>query len=333
MRSYFSKYSLLSLILAFACMLSWKVSNATGNIEVPAVLPSMNVAIELFSTVTRPDSTTFTVSFSRVGNLILVQGRADTTTGNFILDTGCPHLVLNLTYFRHYNTTYDQQAENAGMTGTVAGVTQTKIRSFTFGTMNYYQIEADLVNLGHIENRKGVKILGLLGMRFLAQFEMIIDYDNNLIYFHKTTRKGNGYKHAFLADTSTYRTIPFEIIDDRIILKTEMAGKKIRLIIDSGSETNILDSRLPDKVFEKVAITGRIMITGIGNRQVEALQGNLRDIKIGNESIVSMPIVVTNLEKTCFAYSGCVDGILSFDFLSLQKIGFNFVTKKMYVWK
>src|SRR5688572_18242942 len=110
MRSYFSKYSLLSPILAFACMLPCKDSNATGNIEVPAVLPSMNVAIELFSTVTRPDSTTFTVSFSRVGNLILVQGRADTTTGNFILDTGCPHLVLNLTYFRHYNATYDHQA-------------------------------------------------------------------------------------------------------------------------------------------------------------------------------------------------------------------------------
>ena len=304
-----------------------------GNTKTPVRLPSLGVAIELNAEFTRPDSTTFTVSFSRVGNLILVQGRADSIAGNFILDTGCPHLVLNVTYFRHYATTYDHQADNAGMTGTVAGVAQATIRSFRFGTMNYYQLEADLVNLGHIENRKGVKILGLLGMRFLAQFEMIIDYENNLIYFHKTTRKGNGYKHAWLEDPSKYRTVPFELIDDRIILKTEMGGKKIRLIIDSGSETNILDSRLPDKVFDKVAITGRIMITGVGNRQIEALQGNLRDIMIGDEAIGSMPVVVTNLEKTCFSYSGCVDGILSFDFLSLQKIGFNFVTKKMYIWK
>ena len=86
MRAFLSKYSLLSLLLAFACILPWKKLSATGNIEVFPVLPSMNVAIELFANVTRPDSTTFTVSFSRVGNLILVQGRADTTTGNFILD-------------------------------------------------------------------------------------------------------------------------------------------------------------------------------------------------------------------------------------------------------
>ncbi|HEX6191661.1 MAG TPA: aspartyl protease family protein [Chitinophagaceae bacterium] len=333
MQSFQSKYSLINLLLVFACILPMTDAIGREINKKPVVLPTLDVAIELKAESTTADSTTFTVTFSRVGNLILVQGRADTIAGNFILDTGCPHLVLNLTYFRHYNTTHDHQADNAGMTGSVSGVTQATVRSFSFGTMNYYRIEADLVNLGHIENRKGVKILGLLGMRFLAQFEMIIDYENNLIYFHKINRKGNGYRHPLLTDTSTYRIIPFELIDDRIILKTEMAGKKIRLIIDSGSETNILDSRLPDKVFEKVAITGRIMITGVGNRQIEALQGNLRDIMIGNEAIVSMPIVVTNLEKTCFSYSGCVDGILGFDFLSLQKIGFNFVTRKMYIWK
>ena len=297
-------------------------------------LPALDVAIELKTESVRPDSTSFTISFSRVGNLILVQGRADTTAGNFILDTGCPQLVLNLTYFRHYNSTVDQEVENAGMTGTVSAVTKATVRTFTFGTMNYYRMEADLVNLGHIENRKGVKILGLLGMRFLSQFEMIIDFDNSLIHFHKIARKEAAvYKHQMLNDTATYHIIPFELVDNRIIVKTEMGGKKIRLIIDSGSETNILDSRLPDKVFEKIAITGRIMITGVGNRQVEALQGNLRDMMIGNQPIVSMPVVVTNLEKTCFSYSGCVDGILGFDFMSLQKIGFNFVNRKMYIWK
>jgi len=46
-----------------------------------------------------------------------------------------------------------------------------------------------------------------------------------------------------------------------------------------------------------------------------------------------MPFIITNLEKTCLADASCIDGILGFDFLSLHKIGFNFVKNKMYIWK
>src|SRR5688572_17931465 len=46
------------------------------------------------------DSSTSVIPFNRAGNLIVVQARVDTTVGNFILDTGAPSLVLNITYFR-----------------------------------------------------------------------------------------------------------------------------------------------------------------------------------------------------------------------------------------
>jgi hypothetical protein len=75
------------------------------------------------------------------------------------------------------------------------------------------------------------------------------------------------------------------------------------------------------------------MLTGSGNKQVEALSGEFENLVIGNESILSLPVVIANLEKTCVSYTGCIDGMLGFDFLSLHKIGFNFVTRKMYLWK
>ena len=56
-------------------------------------------------------------------------------------------------------------------------------------------------------------------------------------------------------------------------------------------------------------------------------------MKIGNKEIGSITVMVVNLEYTCFSVLGCVDGVLGFDFLSLHKIGFNFVTRKMYIWK
>jgi hypothetical protein len=95
----------------------------------------------------------------------------------------------------------------------------------------------------------------------------------------------------------------------------------------------VLDSRLPNAIFEKVAITGRVMLMGAGNKKIEALNGSASDLIIGGQKISALPVLITNLEKTCFSYSGCIDGILGFDFLSLRKIGFNFVTRKMYLWK
>lgn len=317
------------LLMALLCV----AGNSYAGNDKPA--DSSGISIQLFTDAQwSSDSSSCTIPFSRAGNLVLIRARADTTDGNFVLDTGCPHLVLNITYFRNYPLTESEEEERTSMAGTIAAVPQTMVKDFTLGSMKQYRLKADLVNLGHIENSRGVKILGLVGMQLLRQYEMIIDYEKNLIYLHLITRKeASTYKHEMLNDTSAYRVVPIELTDDRIIVRTEMAGKKLRLIIDSGAESNIIDSRLPDKIFENVSITGRIMLNGAGNQKVEALRGDLKNLRLGDEETGTLPVLIANLEKTCFSYSGCVDGILGFDFLSLQKIGFNFVTRKMYIWK
>jgi hypothetical protein len=287
---------------------------------------------------TRPDlsidTNTTAIPFSRAGNLIVVQARADTIQGNFILDTGAPYLVLNITYFRDYPQKLVEQAEQTSMTGSSPTVAKTRIRTFSFGSLTYSPLDADLANLGHIETNKGVKILGLLGMELFRQCEMIIDYERNIIFLHKIARKEAAtYMHDLLRDTSTYRTFPIDMTDNRIMVNTVMAGKKLKFIIDCAAETNVLSSKLPDKVFDNVEITGRVLLRGVGDRKVEALTGDLKNMRMGNYDLGTLPMLITNLENTCFAYGGCIDGILGFDFLEGHRIGFNFVKRKMYIWK
>ncbi|MFL5742478.1 MAG: aspartyl protease family protein [Flavisolibacter sp.] len=282
----------------------------------------------------KDDSSSCIIPFSRAGNLILVQAKADSMEGNFILDTGAPFLVLNLTYFRNYPTTVISDGEQTGITGTTPSVSQTVIKQLTLGSMTYPQLKADLANLGHIENSKGVKILGLLGMELFRSCEMIIDYEKNLIYLHHISKKeAKDYKHEMLKDPSAYHTIPIDIMENRIVVQTEMAGKKLKFVVDCAAESNVLDSRLPNKIFEQVTITRRVLLSGSGDKKLEALYGNLAGLKIGEEELSNLPVLITNLEKTCFSYMGCIDGILGFDFLSLHRIGFNFVSRKMYIWK
>jgi len=84
---------------------------------------------------------------------------------------------------------------------------------------------------------------------------------------------------------------------------------------------------------DNVVITKRIVLNGAGNSKVDALYGDMSNLKMGNRDMSSMPVLVTNLAKMCFSYERCIDGMLGFDFLSMHKIGFNFVKRKMYIWK
>ncbi len=299
-----------------------------------SLLPLKNSKLVTSDPIVSCDSFTAVIPFTKAGNLILVKANADGIEGNFILDTGAPGLVLNLTYFRDFPSMAVSPQEQGGITGAVVAADPTLISSLSFGPIKYSKIEADRINLGHLENSKSVRILGLLGLNLFSRFEMIIDYEKSVLSFHLIAKKeAKSYSSNQLADTATYNVLPILLQENKLLTTATMGGKKLTFLIDTGAEANILDSRLPDKIFENVAVTGRVIIAGTGAKKTEALTGDLKNLKLGNLDIGTLPIIVTNLAKMCAAYDRCLDGMLGFDFLSLHKIGFNFVKRKMYIWK
>lgn len=284
--------------------------------------------------VLKSDSVSCVLAFNRVGNLMVLKARVDTMEGNFILDTGAPHLVLNLTYFRDYPVDVQHDGHQTSIAGQGDFIYKTKVRELAFGALAYHQLEADVTNLGNIENAKGLKVLGLLGLDLFLRCEMIIDFEKSEIYLHRVGKKEAAtYNHALLNDTSQYRTFPIEFTGRRITTNTEVAGKKLKLVIDCAAEANILDSRLPDKIMELVTISRRVKLTGAGEQKADAVYGHLSRMKMGTQQIENLPVVILNLAYTCFNDDLCINGVLGFDFLSQQRIGFNFVRRKMYIWK
>jgi predicted aspartyl protease len=321
------------LLFLFLILTAFVEAGAEEKPLLPLNLSNLNLP-SLTSTI-KADTPSCVIPFSRAGNLILVKAKVDSTEGSFILDTGAPHLVLNITYFRDYPQTEHTDTEQSAITGvTASSVIRTQVEELSFGTYHYYKQEADLINMAHIENSKGIKVLGLLGMDLFKQFEMIIDFEKGLIYLHLIDKKeAKTYQHQMLTDATSYRTIPIELKDNRILLQAEIGGKKLKMVVDCAAEASVLDSRLPDKVFDNFVISRRVKLAGAGNQKVDALYGDLAGLKIAGQEARNIPVLITNLEKTCFSYAGCVDGVLGFDFLSIQKVGFNFVTRKMFIWK
>ena len=317
----------ITISIIFLITLAGSHARATPGMIDPST-PANTITID---PIISADSASCVLPFTRAGNLILIQAKSDTTTGFFVFDTGAPGLVLNITYFRRYPTSNPQ--ESGGLTGGTTSV-QTIVDSFRLGPISYFHAPADLIDLGHIENSKGVKIFGLMGLQLFERFEMIIDYNSNRLYLHLISRKEAAtFRSPQLLDSGAYTIIPIAIEEHKMIVYLFLKGRKLKFIIDSGAETNVLDSRLPGNIFQQVEITRRVTLNGSGNHKVEALYGDVRGLRIGDRDVGALPVLITNLQSMCDAYNNCFDGMLGFDFLSLHKIGFNFVTRKMYIWK
>src|SRR5215210_6965712 len=117
-------YKYLVALIAFLFNLEIETS-ASGVFKDSALSNTLSVAIRINAIA--EDSVSCVIPFSRAGNLIVVQARADTIDGNFILDTGAPHLILNLTYFREYPATQQPDAEQNSVTGAGPAVVKTSV--------------------------------------------------------------------------------------------------------------------------------------------------------------------------------------------------------------
>jgi hypothetical protein len=307
-------------------------------IRIASIIPNHSTGSKaswgLVDPILKAETPSCTIPFTKAGKLILLKGRADTTEGNFILDTGAPYLVLNSTYFRHMERIHNQDEIQSGINGEGDVTQKTIVKQFSLGTFTYFRVETDLLNLGHIENARGVKILGLLGVSLFKECELVIDYEKSVIHLHRINRKERKvYKHQILSDPRQYSEHPFTLKDNRILVQTSLGGKKMQFVIDCAAESNIIDSRLPGYVLDQIRISGRVLLSGTGTKKLEAITGDMSVFTVGNLELKDLPVIITSLENSCFSNDVCINGVLGYDFLSRYKLVFNFVTGKLYIFK
>src|SRR5690242_9151111 len=104
---------LAKCLLVFLCTCS--VASAK---ERPSAFKPHSLSIQTLAS----DSVSCIIPFNRIGNLIVVKAKVDTVEGNFILDTGAPGLVLNLTYFRDYPITALHDGEQTSIAGSTESI-------------------------------------------------------------------------------------------------------------------------------------------------------------------------------------------------------------------
>jgi len=267
-----------------------------------------------------------TIPLKRVGNLFLIDATVDNQTGNLIFDTGAMGLVLNKTYYRDH-IIVDSHPSN-GVTGAISNVSFINIDRIKFSELIFNNSRADLTDLGHIENRRNVKILGLLGLTLIKDFEIIIDVNNNQLQLFRIDKKGNRFntsEKSFQADI----TQPIQSTNNVIFLRGTISGKKLNFCMDTGSETNVISNRSSKEVLNSITITRRSSLQGSGSKKSEVFYGTMNNFVYNNKELTGMETIITNLDGLCEAYGVQIDGVLGFDFLEKGTVCINLYKKQL----
>lgn len=269
-----------------------------------------------------------TIPLKRAGRLLLMEARIDNETGNFIFDTGSSKLVLNSTYFRKYVSM--ETGDRGGITGAVASVRQTKVSRIQVSGLAYNNVLADLADLGHIENRRGAKILGLLGFSLVKNMEIVIDIGHNELHLYRLDKSGNrisGSARDFKTDISQ----KVQMYQDVLFVTSKISGKILSFCLDTGAESNVISSGSPKKVMSTVSIIRRSGLVGSGKPLAEALYGIMNDFVIGGYQIPHMQTIIANLDIMSAAFGFPIDGMLGYDFFEKGQICINLVRMEMKI--
>ncbi len=278
------------------------------------------------------DFQSITIPLKRAGRLFLIEVRIDGQTGNLIFDTGASGLVLNRTYFRKYASTI--KSGGSGITGSFDKVLRIIVKRIDISDIYYEDVAADLADLGHIENRRGVKILGLFGINMINNFEVVFDANNNELQLTRIDKQGN----LLSQKTPEMKFDYFQKIEQRnniLLVKGKIGDKTLNFCLDTGAETNVISSSVSKKVLNTIQINRRSNMSGASSQSVEVLSGTMNEFELGSHQFGSMETIITNLDAMSEAYGCSIDGMLGYDFWQKGVFCFNFGKNEFSfsIWK
>lgn len=290
---------------------------------------SINIATSISSpSVSYPDSGTITIPLRFSGRLMLIECIVDSVEGYLVFDTGASEMVFNQVYFRDHVTRNVPHAY--GITGGSSGVGAILAESIRMPGLEFQHITAHMADLGHLENGRNVRILGLINFDLFKNYEFTLDAGNGQIHLVPLTELGMKNRRK-RTEEAPHCVIPFEMAKNIVFLKGEIGGKRLRFCLDTGAESNVINSRNPKSVMETIPVTGRSVLRGAGKSTREVIIGTMNDFNIGGHSLNGMRTIIANLDPLNEVYEMYIDGMLGYPFIRETTLCFNFAERTVAI--
>jgi predicted aspartyl protease len=266
------------------------------------------------------------VPFQLIGNSIFVKATVNEVTGNFLLDTGSPDLLLNSAYFDGIYLP-QQSYSIQDINGHSRNMLHFRVKHLSMGDYEFDEQHAFVIDLQSIETLKKIKVAGIIGYSVLKEVEVMFDFDNRQILLFPLDRKGR--RTCALKDYEELDSFDLKMSGHITYLTARFGKKKVRLGIDSGAEVNMLNKHTARRKAASIKVTGNLLVKGITAGNKTCGKGVVEGLTIGGWA-APMEMAIADLYPLNENLDVDLHGILGAPFLMQGKVAINFKRRKMY---
>lgn len=272
----------------------------------PSVLLAAYPGWSLLASAPQGNFDTLKIPLKRLEKLLIIEAEVDGIRGNFIFDTGAPGLILNTAYFRE--NAVRKNRSSVGAAGSSSEVYETPVKKLQISNLYYENMIVELTELSHIENNKGVKILGLLGAALFADLNIRIDFRKNSLLL---TRPPKNRKSVDKNDGGIHLNLSY--LNNTFFIPMKIKGKRIQVCFDTGAEIMVLDNYLPSSIMKNVKLNKRLNLRGTGGQKLEVWSGLLSALQLETIEWNETPVIISDLQDLAEVYGKPIDAIIGYN--------------------
>ncbi len=283
-------------------------------------------ALFSFLTTSHLQALRISIPFKLAGKMIILPATVDGISGNFILDTGIPHAVLNAAYFdgQKVDRVY------SSVLGATPKIKATHAKIELKG-LCWKGVYAEVLPLEHLETIKGMPILGLLGGRMLRNYMLWIDYAQKLIWLEKD---GEHWETSFfpLHSRESLETQSFRFKNGSPSIEVELGKASYLFSLDTGAETNVIHSKYQTAFAPFFNLERQKVLTSFTKKTDRITSTLIYDMKV--KGMECQPMISTFLDLSDWNTSTKgpkVAGILGYEFLHQFRICIDFKSRILYL--
>jgi len=273
---------------------------------------------------------TFRIPFKLIDHLIVVEAELQGQKGNFIIDTGSETLLLNKVHFPVKYKETKKLVKSTGVLNETVNPYEDYLEEFILQNLSLKDTQSHVIDLSHIEKKKNMNLLGIIGFNILKDYEVFIDLHLNQITLSRTDKSGDKIDtRGYLEKISD--SIPFKLVKHSIVLKTTVGQETMNFALDSGSEYNQLNTSKSQKVIQFFIPSKRIVLAGTSSQKAEVMAGKLYRVKLSNHIYFGpMNTIITNLNRMNDAFGVNLDGVMGYEFFAQKRTIINYKKEMLY---
>ncbi|MBX2875341.1 MAG: retropepsin-like domain-containing protein [Saprospiraceae bacterium] len=258
--------------------------------------------------------------------MIVLPATVNGISGNFILDTGIPHAVLNAAYFdgQEVDRVY------SSVLGTTPKIKASHVK-VQLDALCWKGVYAEILPLEHLETIKGMPILGLIGGRMLRKYMLWIDYEQQYIWLEK---EGSTWETSFFPAPTKESVLEqvFRFKNGSPSIQIQLGKSNYLFSLDTGAETNIIDTKYRSTFAPYFNLERQKVLSSFTKSPDRITSTLLYGMNVSG--LACQPMISTFLalgEWNTSTKGPKVAGILGYEFLHQFRVCINFKSRILYL--